>query len=64
LLSLLNTVEDSDAEPTTQVVAAVQAAQKEFSSLVARWNAIQTTELAALNTKLRAAGQQPIAIAP
>jgi photosystem II stability/assembly factor-like uncharacterized protein len=60
LMTLLALLEDADAEPTTQAVAAVKGAQSEFAGLVSRWSALRTTDLAALNTKLRAAGQAVI----
>ena len=62
LLSMLNLLEDSDAPPTTQAVAAVAATEKEFNALAARWNALRSTDLAALNAKLKAAGQPAIAV--
>jgi len=64
LMSLLSLLEDADAEPTTQAVAAVRAAQREFDGLVTRWTAMRTSELAALNVKLKAAGQAAITVAP
>jgi hypothetical protein len=64
LLTLLGLLEEADAEPTTQAVAAVRAAQRDFDALVARWNAMRTTELTALNATLRAAGQAPIVLLP
>jgi hypothetical protein len=64
LMSLLNLLEDADAEPTSQAVAAVARTEQEFAGLTARWNTLRTTDLAALNAKLRTAGQQTITIAP
>jgi hypothetical protein len=64
LLSMLSIIEDSDAPPTTQTTAAVSSVQRGFTELLARWNTIRTTELASLNAKLRAAGQQAITISP
>jgi hypothetical protein len=64
LLSLLALVEDSDAPLTTQATAAVASAERDFASLNARWTALRTTGLADVNAKLKAAGQQPIVIAP
>ena len=60
LLSSMSLLEESDAQPTTQAVAAVQAVRRDFDALVARWNAVRTTDIPALNAKLRAAGQRPI----
>jgi hypothetical protein len=64
LMSLMTLLEDADAEPTSQALAAVGRVEQEFATLTTRWTALRTTELAALNAKLRAAGQQAIAIAP
>jgi len=64
LSTLLTLIEEADAEPTTQAMTAVRNVQRDFASLNARWARLRTTELAALNAKLRAAGQQPIVIEP
>jgi photosystem II stability/assembly factor-like uncharacterized protein len=64
LLMLLGVLEEADAEPTAPTLAAVRIAQQEFDALLARWNRLRTSELAALNAKLRAAGQQVISVAP
>jgi hypothetical protein len=64
LLSLLALVEDSDAPLTSQATAAVAAAERDVASLNARWTALRTTGLADVNAKLKAAGQQPLVIAP
>jgi photosystem II stability/assembly factor-like uncharacterized protein len=64
LMSLLNLLEDADAEPTSQAVAAVAKVEQEFVTLANQWTTLRTTELATLNAKLKAAGQQAIAIAP
>ena len=64
LSTLLALVEEADVEPTTQAMAAVRNAQRDFASLVSRWVRLRTTELAALNAKLRAAGQATIALEP
>jgi len=62
LLSSMNLLEESDGEPTTQATASVQAARRDFDALVARWNAVRTTDIPALNAKLRAAGQSEIRV--
>jgi hypothetical protein len=64
LMQLLSLIEDADAEPTTQAVAAVRKVEADYAGLLARWTALRTTDLAALNSKIKAAGQQPITIAP
>jgi len=45
-------------------MTAVRNVQRDFASLNARWARLRTTDLVALNAKLRAAGQQPIVIEP
>ena len=64
LLQLLNLVEDADAEPTTPALAAVARAEQTYAALVARWTTLRTTTLASLNSRLRAAGQPAVTIAP
>ena len=64
LSTVLALVEEADVEPTTQAMAAVRNAQRDFASLVSRWSRLRTTELAALNAKLRAAGQATIGLEP
>jgi hypothetical protein len=64
LMTLYSLLEDADGEPTTQAMSAIRAVQRDFADLQARWSRLRTTDLAALNAKLRAAGQQPIAIEP
>jgi photosystem II stability/assembly factor-like uncharacterized protein len=62
LMTMLTLIEDADAEPTTQATAAVRAVQHDFDALSARWTAMRTTELTALNAKLKAAGQAVIIV--
>ena len=64
LSTLLTLIEEADAEPTTQAMTAVRTAQRDVASLNARWTRLRTTDLVALNAKLRAAGQQAIVIQP
>jgi hypothetical protein len=64
LLSMLALLEGADAEPTTQALAAVRGTQRDFDALVARWNVLRTTDLNALNAKLRQAGQQAVSVSP
>jgi hypothetical protein len=64
LSTLLALLEQADAEPTTQAMTAVRNAQRDFAALNTRWARLRTTDLVALNAKLRGAGQQPIVIEP
>jgi hypothetical protein len=41
LLPLMQLLEDADAEPTTQAVAAVRRVQRDQAAIVARWNALE-----------------------
>lgn len=54
--TLLNTVQDADVAPTSQLLLAIADRRKAASGLIASWRALRTTELAALNTALRTAG--------
>jgi len=56
LTSLMSTLQGADATPTSQVVAAVGERREALADLLAKWNALRTTELAALNAQLRRAG--------
>ena len=64
LLTLMNLLEDADAEPTTTALAAVRRVEQDQAGVITRWTAVRTTGLAALNAKLKASGQQEIVIAP
>jgi photosystem II stability/assembly factor-like uncharacterized protein len=64
LMSLMALLEDADVEPTITATNAVHEAQRDFDGLVARWKALTTTELAALNVKLKAAGQATVSVTP
>ena len=56
LFTLMELLEESDAEPTVVQTTAVRAALADLASLDSRWNALRTTGLAALNATLHAAG--------
>ena len=64
LLTLMNLLEEADAEPTTAQETAVQKAQTDFAALVARWKSVRTTEMAVLNAQLRRVGEQAITAPP
>ncbi len=61
LLTMMQAIEQSDMAPTSQTMLAVARTQQSFASLMSRWTALRTTELAALNAKLEAAGAPPVA---
>lgn len=56
LVTLLNIVDGADAEPTTQVVAAVGDLERALAEQLARWRDVQEREVSALDAQLRKAG--------
>jgi hypothetical protein len=55
-------MQNADVTPTTREVAACAAARRQAAAVMARWTAISTVDLAALNAKRKIAGQPPIVI--
>jgi hypothetical protein len=60
--SIIGLLQAADVTPTSQVVAGATERQKALASLMAKWTALKTTELAALNATLKQASQPPIVI--
>ena len=60
--TIIGLLQAADVTPTAQVVAAASERQKALASLMAKWTALRTTELAALNARLKQSGQPPIVI--
>jgi hypothetical protein len=60
--SIIGLLQAADVTPTSQVVAGAAERQKALASLMAKWAALKTTELTALNALLKQAGQPPIVI--
>ena len=56
-------MQSAEVAPTAAQVAACTRAQAGYVAVMAKWNALRTTGLAALNTKRKAAGQ-PIVSMP
>ncbi|CAN5805822.1 hypothetical protein BH11GEM1_BH11GEM1_17460 [soil metagenome] len=56
MFTLMNMLEEADAEPTMAQRAAVKRALVEFATLGARWNVLRTVSVPALNATLRGAG--------
>src|ERR1043166_4930608 len=54
--ALFGDLQSVDAEPTTQEVTAIAQKERALRGALARWSALRTTELSALNTRLRAGG--------
>jgi hypothetical protein len=64
LTTVMNLLEGADVAPTTQALAAAARAEREFAALVSRWDALRTTELSALNARLRQLGLSPVSFGP
>ncbi len=62
VLSAMSLVDEADAELTTQGLATATEAARAADALNARWTTLRTTELAAVNAKLRAAGLPALAV--
>ncbi|MEP6622566.1 MAG: glycoside hydrolase [bacterium] len=60
MMTLMQSLEEADAEPTTTLASAVATTQAKFSSLAARWSAFKSVDLAALNAKLTAAARPAV----
>jgi hypothetical protein len=52
----MNLLQGADVRPTTVQLNAIAAARAQAGRVMARWTAITTLELSALNAKLSAAG--------
>jgi hypothetical protein len=63
LLSALSLLDEADTELTVQGTATVLDAKRAADALNARWTTLRTTELAAVNARLRAAGLPALDVA-
>jgi hypothetical protein len=61
LAGVMNLLQGADVRPTMVQVNAIANARATASRVMARWTAIKTVDLAALNAKLKAAGLTPVA---
>jgi hypothetical protein len=55
-------MQSADAAPTANAIAGVAKARSEGAGVMARWNKLKTTDLTALNAKLKSSGQAPVEI--
>ncbi len=62
MLAAAMAMQGADVAPTAREVAACDRAQAESGVVLRRWAALETTGLAALNAKRRAAGQSPVEV--
>jgi photosystem II stability/assembly factor-like uncharacterized protein len=61
LSTLLDVLQQSDAAPTTQAVAASAESQRQLRELLAAWRQLKGRDVEAVNAQLRAAGLPPLA---
>jgi hypothetical protein len=59
----MNALQNADVQPTAVQLAALTEARELADRVMARWAALRTTELAALNRQLAAAGLPAIVVA-
>jgi photosystem II stability/assembly factor-like uncharacterized protein len=63
IAGLYSELDRSDAAPTAAQLAAIDAAQKDFSSVLKLWQDFQSTDLPALNRQLKSAGLAELRLA-
>ena len=52
----MNSLQGADVAPTALQVSSIETALRNARAAIARWNALKTTDLAALNAQLKPAG--------
>jgi hypothetical protein len=63
LVSLARELGEADVRPTAEQVLAVSSVRTAAKQVLARWEAMRTAELGALNAALTKAGVEPITVA-
>jgi hypothetical protein len=61
LARVMNLLQDADVPPTTLKLQAISRARANAARAMARWTAIKTVDIPAVNAALTAAGLQPLA---
>jgi photosystem II stability/assembly factor-like uncharacterized protein len=61
---VFSAVNDGDAAPTVDAMRAFNAAQTDLAAVQAKWSALTTEDLPAINTQLKQGGLAPIIIGP
>jgi len=56
LSGVMNSLQGADVQPTALQVTSIETALRSARTALARWNALKTTDLAALNAQLKPAG--------
>ena len=62
LSGVMNVLQAADVQPTAVQLKAIAAARRAGTAAMARWTAVKTVDLTAINAKLKAAGLQPITV--
>jgi photosystem II stability/assembly factor-like uncharacterized protein len=60
--ALMNSMQAADVAPTANTVDAVSAARANAAKVMARWTALKSVDLPALNAQLKAAGMKPVVV--
>jgi hypothetical protein len=60
--AVMNAMQAADVAPTANTLAAVTAAEQNAARVMARWTALKTVDLPALNAQLKAAGLTPLTV--
>ena len=61
LMAVMNSLQSADVQPTALQVTAIETALTNARAAMSRWNVLKTTDLAAVNAQLKAAGLATIA---
>jgi hypothetical protein len=64
LAGVMSSLQSADVQPTTIQLSAIARARTTAAGVMARWSALRTTELAALNGTLKSAGMAIVASGP
>jgi hypothetical protein len=56
----MNSMQAADVVPTVITVSAITSAQATAARVMARWTALKSVDLPALNAQLKAAGATPL----
>jgi photosystem II stability/assembly factor-like uncharacterized protein len=62
LAGVMNILQGADVQPTAIQLKAIAAARTAASGVMAKWTALETVDLPAINAKLKAAGLAPLTI--
>jgi predicted SprT family Zn-dependent metalloprotease len=63
-LTALMSLQSADTAPTAAQTAATERAKTQAQAVMAKWNQVKTTDLAAFNARLRSKGQAALTLPP